>query len=352
MLPGRDGSWAFVSATTDHLVGLGGGAHDGDAGEAIDLASGDTTSIPSPPGEGFDEILSVASTADHVVVVGAIREDDRPVQDEAPVRARRVSYRYDPASREWDAMPLPDVLARSSVSSTAELVAGGPTGVAGAFPVSPTSEVLAVADDDGWRVVADGLEPTRDAWCATTRDWWVLSAVDHPEERDPSVPYPATLTLRARPFDGSPPRQVETPPLLTEFGGAGVELGCVGDVVALMVGSGGEAEAGLHVLDGDRWRTTSPPTSAGWLPSSAESGTTGPIMTYVPFEEGGSYEDRRPIEGISVSGDGEVHTIPGTLQDVALHLAAASSTLVVLGPVPGESGEQVSVPLRLVEIGS
>ncbi len=353
MITGRDGSWAFASATSGHLVGLGRGRQQGDTGEALELATGEIAPVPDPPGEGFDEILSMASTDDHVVVVGALLDDGgQQVDGEVPVTGRRVGYRYDPAGRQWSEMELPEVLARASTFSDAELVAGGPTGVAGAFAVSESFEALAVAEDDRWRVVAQDLVRTHGTWCATSRDRWTLSAHDQPEERSPDAPYPSTLTLQAVPFDGSPARQVDTPPLLAQFGGAGVELGCGNEVIALMVGSGGDAEVGLHVLAGDAWRTSGPPRSPGWLPSKVESGLSGPVMTYVPFEEGRAYGDRRPIEGVAVNDEGEVTGVPGPLQDVTLHFAGASPTLVVLGPMPAEDSDQERVPLRLVEIGS
>jgi len=360
---GSENRWGMIAATSTHLVGVGDGSDR--FGQAVDLETGEITDVVPPPYEREDALSPLALVAgdDHVIITalaldpGVGEEGGPPVSGSgmAPP-STLLSYRLDPRTGTWDVLALPESLAGAEGWAFRTLAASGSDGAAAVFDLDDGGgRILAVLEDTVWREVARIPAAREDQWCATDTEWWQLTAEDRPEEEQTAeAPYPSTISLMVASLETGEAREVDTPPVVTEHGGAGVELACSGDAAFVGTGTGGSTPTAVHAFDGTAWQTHEDPfgTQQILISSVADGGAAGPVFEASVVDL--SAEPGSIGATLAFDGAGEPQLVDGNTAGSDVVWKGRTSTYLLIGDLPsgveGESDPQATVTLREVDL--
>jgi hypothetical protein len=356
---GSEGRWGFIGATSTHLVGL---ADSSDRfGQVVDLETGATTEIAPPPYDGGESVspLAVVAGDDHVTITalaldpGVGDEGGPPVSGSGSAPpSTLLSYRLDPRTATWEVLDLPESLVGAQGWAFRAMAASGSDGAAAVFDLDDGGgRILAVLHGTAWEEIGRLPAGREDQWCATDTEWWQLTAEDRPdEERTAEAPYPATVGLMAASLTDGEARDVAAPPVMTEFGGAGVRLACSGDAAFIGTSVGGSTPTAVHTYDGQAWRTYDDPfgTQEILIATVANGGAAGPAFGASVIDH--SAEPGSQGTTLAFDEAGEPQLVDDNTAGTDVVWKGRTTSYLLIGDVTGEGDDEQPATVTLREV--
>jgi hypothetical protein len=350
-VPGLDGAFGQVVAVEDALVGLDARARQGlPFGQVYRLSDGTLRSLEPPPApEGLSFVASDGHRSK--VLVAGYRCTGEPGDGESRCPSKVAAYLLDVADSRWTEISAPPGLDGVEFASIqhAELTADGAVAV-----ISTSSELgpmLVRLEGTSWvQVAQDPSLEFRDA-CAAHGHLYALDATSE------QAAGPATLHLRRFDLHTGRGRSIELPDVMSEYGGAGVTLGCNAAEAFVITSSGPDVSAGVFRLghgdadgDGAAWeRVPSELDDADVMVERAVSGgSIGPVVIAVPIEPGVGSVPQRSF-AIAIDAEGKAQRLSAQAVDADVYFAGGGPTAVVVGPFTDPL--PATVPVRTEVIG-